>query len=108
MAIRYEVIGGAVVLRTTAGSAQYLYKGALLDPEAYTEGSVEHAVSVGLIVPVEVVDIEAELFEAELLAEAARVAEADRLAALTPPAGGSGVTPTPQPKAPGKPGQPAK
>lgn len=59
----YEVVGGAVVLRTKAGSSAYIYKGGVFNADLYTEASVQHALSVGLIEEVllsaEVVEIEA-------------------------------------------------
>ncbi len=61
----FEVIGGAVVLRTTAGSSQYLYKGAPFDASAFTEQSVEHALSSGLVAEVEVDEVESESADGE-------------------------------------------
>ena len=54
----FEVIGGAVVLRTLAGSSQYLYKGAPFDASAYTVASVEHALSSGLVAELEVIEVD--------------------------------------------------
>lgn len=45
----YRVIGGAVVLPTKDGSERYLYTGAPVDEDAFTEAGIQHAVSVGLI-----------------------------------------------------------
>lgn len=56
----HEVVGGAVVLRTLAGSSQYLYRGAGFDASAFTEASVSHAAAVGLIREVEAAAAESE------------------------------------------------
>lgn len=48
-AVTHEVVGGAVVLRTKAGSSQYIYRGGVFDADAFTGASVEHAVSLGLV-----------------------------------------------------------
>ena len=45
----YRVTGGAVVLPTKDGSERYLYTGAPVDEDAFTEAGIQHAVSVGLI-----------------------------------------------------------
>ncbi|MCC4250780.1 hypothetical protein [Microbacterium testaceum] len=58
----HEVVGGAVVLRTKAGSSAYIYKGGVFNADLFTEASVEHAISVGLVAEIarsaEVVEIE--------------------------------------------------
>jgi hypothetical protein len=45
---RYEVIGGAAVVRTTAGRRQYLERGMWV-PSDTTQMSIEHLLSEGLI-----------------------------------------------------------
>lgn len=45
----HAVIGAAVVLRTKDGGERYLYRGAVIPPGIFTDDSVKHAVSVGLI-----------------------------------------------------------
>ncbi|MCC4250787.1 hypothetical protein [Microbacterium testaceum] len=50
--VTHEVVGGAVVLRTKAGSATYIYKGGVFDADLFTEASVAHALSVGLVAEV--------------------------------------------------------
>lgn len=63
MSVTHTVKGAAVVLRAVGGSAQYLYKGAVLDSSKFEAHSIEHATTQGLIVeieaPAEVVEIEA-------------------------------------------------
>lgn len=53
MAGRYKVTAAAVVLPTKDGSERYLYRGAPILGEAFTEDGIKHAVSVGLITEVE-------------------------------------------------------
>lgn len=60
----HEVTAAAVVLRTKAGSSQYIYQGAPLDADAFTEESVAHALAMGLIAEMEIA--EAEVVEIEL------------------------------------------
>lgn len=48
----HDVVGPAVVLRTKSGSSHYAYQGAQIDADAFTEESVEHATSLGLIAEV--------------------------------------------------------
>lgn len=60
----HEVTAAAVVLRTKAGSSQYIYQGASVDADAFSEESVAHAVSMGLIAEAEIA--EAEVVEIEL------------------------------------------
>ncbi|MBB2956974.1 hypothetical protein [Pseudoclavibacter helvolus] len=43
------VSGAAVVLVTKDASERYLYRGAPIPLEAFTDESVEHAISVGLV-----------------------------------------------------------
>ncbi len=43
------VIGAAVVLRTDDGSERYLYRGAPVDPAAFSKDSIKHATATGLI-----------------------------------------------------------
>ena len=45
----YKVTGAAVVLRTDDGAERYFYRGAPVDDSAFSEDSIKHAVSVGLI-----------------------------------------------------------
>ena len=49
----YRVTGGAVVLPTKDGSERYLYTGAPVDEDAFTEEGIQHALSVGLIAETE-------------------------------------------------------
>ena len=75
----FEVIGGAVVLRTLAGSSQYLYKGAPFDASAYTVASVEHALSSGLVAELEVIEVD-EVASESADGEADEVIEVDEVA----------------------------
>ena len=52
----YRVTGAAVVLALRGGSERYLYRGAIVARDAYLEASIDHAVSVGLLVVVEPVE----------------------------------------------------
>lgn len=45
----YVVKGAAVVLPTKGGSERYLYRGAPVDADAYTDEGIKHALDVGLI-----------------------------------------------------------
>lgn len=44
-----KVVGAAVVLRAEDGSERYLYRGAPVDPAAWSKDSIKHATAVGLI-----------------------------------------------------------
>lgn len=46
---RLEVTAAAVVLPTVDGREQYLYKGAVVESDAFTEEGLEHARAQGLI-----------------------------------------------------------
>lgn len=48
------VTGAAAVLNLKDGSDRYLYRGATVDPELYTEKSVKHVKGLGLVTAVEV------------------------------------------------------
>jgi hypothetical protein len=61
----HVVVAAAVVLRSKAGGSQYIYKGAPVDAEAFTEASVAHALTVGLIAEVEESVRDAEVVEVE-------------------------------------------
>ena len=50
-----KVTGAAVVLRTKSGSERYLYGGASVIADEFTEDSVKHAKSIGLIGEVDVI-----------------------------------------------------
>lgn len=43
------VVGAAVVLRSDDGSERYLYRGAPVDPAAFSKDSIKHATATGLI-----------------------------------------------------------
>jgi hypothetical protein len=45
----FKVVGAAVVLRAEDGSERYLYRGAPVDPAAWSKDSIKHATAVGLI-----------------------------------------------------------
>ncbi|MEV8336980.1 hypothetical protein [Leucobacter sp. NPDC077196] len=45
----YLVTGAAVVLRTDDGFERYLYRGANVDGAAFSQSSIDHAISNGLI-----------------------------------------------------------
>ena len=45
----FKVVGAAVVLRSEDGSERYLYRGAPVDPAAWSKDSIKHATAVGLI-----------------------------------------------------------
>ncbi|HWU30199.1 MAG TPA: hypothetical protein VN041_14040 [Microbacterium sp.] len=45
----FKVVGAAVVLRSEDGSERYLYRGAPVDPAAWSKDSIKHAIAVGLI-----------------------------------------------------------
>ncbi|MFE9232048.1 hypothetical protein [Cellulosimicrobium funkei] len=45
----HKVTGAAVVLRTADKAERYLYRGAIVPDGAFTEDSIKHALSVGLI-----------------------------------------------------------
>lgn len=55
MATVRKVVGSLAILRTEAGPDRYLYQGAVIG-DGFTEESVEHAISVGLVAEVEVDD----------------------------------------------------
>ncbi len=60
---RLIVTASAVVLPTADGREQYLYKGAVVDADAFTEKGVEHARTQGLIDDApEVIEDEVEVF----------------------------------------------
>lgn len=44
-----KVVGAAVVLRAEDGNERYLYRGAPVDPAAWSKDSIKHATAVGLI-----------------------------------------------------------
>ena len=70
----YRVTGAAVVLGLRGGSERYLYRGAIVARDAYLAASIEHAVSVGLLVEVEPVEPAAVVVEpAEAAVESAAV-----------------------------------
>jgi hypothetical protein len=46
---RLEVTAAAVVLPTVDGREQYLYKGVIVESDAFTEKGIEHARAQGLI-----------------------------------------------------------
>lgn len=52
MSVTHVVVGGAAVLKARSGSSDYLYRGALVDSDAYTADSIDHGVSVGLLAEV--------------------------------------------------------
>lgn len=45
----YTVTGAAVVLRTDDGFERYLYRGAVVDGAAFSQDSIDHAISNNLI-----------------------------------------------------------
>ena len=45
----HTVTGAAVVLRTKDKAERYLYRGAVIPDGVFTEDSIKHAISVGLI-----------------------------------------------------------
>ena len=45
----FKVVGAAVVLRAEDGSERYLYRGAPVEPAAWSKDSIKHATAVGLI-----------------------------------------------------------
>lgn len=45
----HRVVGAAVVLRTKDKAERYLYRGAVVPDGVFTEDSIKHALSVGLI-----------------------------------------------------------
>ena len=49
----YLVTGAAVVLRTDDGFERYLYRGAIVDGVAFSQSSIDHAISNGLIAETE-------------------------------------------------------
>lgn len=49
----YLVTGAAVVLRTDDGFERYLYRGAIVDGAAFSQSSIDHAISNGLIAETE-------------------------------------------------------
>lgn len=50
---RLTVVGPAVVLATTDGSERYLYRGAVVARDGFTEKSIDHAIDNGLVAEVE-------------------------------------------------------
>lgn len=80
-----KVVGSLAILRTEAGPDRYLYQGAVIG-DGFTEDSVEHAISVGLVAEVEVSDPEeAEAAAAELPAESWNNDRIDEWAAAQQP-----------------------
>jgi len=71
----HKVTGAAAVLRSPDGNERYFYRGAVV-PEGIDTDSLKHAVTIGLVSRVEVVDPDA---EAEAAAAAAK-AKADAAA----------------------------
>ena len=88
MAKKYQnrVTGAAAVLVTADGSERYLYRGAVV-PAGFTDESIKHAISAGLVTREEVapsaeeVAAEAAAAQAKVDAEAKAKADADAKAA---------------------------
>lgn len=59
MATAHRVVGSLAILRTKAGPDRYLYQGATLG-DGFTDESIQHAISVGLVEEIEVPDEEPE------------------------------------------------
>ncbi|WP_194385179.1 hypothetical protein [Microbacterium luteum] len=50
---KHKITNGAVVLASASSSRVYLYAPAIVESDDYTQDSVKHAVSAGLLEPIE-------------------------------------------------------